>query len=149
MKLVFESEVKANPETVWNWIASGAGIEKEISPIIRMSSLAAIEPSKIGQVVLGEPLVRSWIWLFGFIPIGYSDLTLIEINQGKGFLEKSPMSNMCNWEHERRMEVVESGSIIKDILIFEPRFLPKISCMFINFLFNHRHKKLVKYLGYP
>jgi ligand-binding SRPBCC domain-containing protein len=143
MNLKFESVLKASPETVWNWVSSGTKINKELSPILKMSSLADIKTEDMHKVVLGEPLGRSWLLLFGFIPIDYSDLTLIELYPGRGFVEESPMLSMKKWRHERTIEPFDDGSIIRDILTFEPRIFPGVCVRFVQLLFSNRHKVLV------
>ena len=50
---------------------------------------------------LGERLFRSWILLFGVLPIDYDDITLVSIEPGRGFHERSSMLSMRVWEHER------------------------------------------------
>jgi len=147
MNLEFESILKASPETVWNWVSSGTGINKELCPILQMSSLSEVNTTNIDKITLDKPLCRSWLLLFGLIPIGYSDLTLIEFYPGRGFIEQSPMLSMKVWRHERIIEPLETGSKIRDILIFEPRFLPNVTFRFVRFLFRNRHKVLKAEFG--
>jgi hypothetical protein len=45
----------------------------------------------LNEVELGRPIGRSWVLLLGLIPVDYDDITLVELDQGRGFLERSRM----------------------------------------------------------
>jgi len=52
------------------------------------------------------------------VPIDYDDLTFIELEPVRRFLERSPMLS----QHERVIEAAEGGSIVT----YRVRFLPRI-----------------------
>jgi len=56
------------------------------------------------------------------VPIDYDDLTFIELEPVRRFLERSPMLSQREWQHERVIEAAEGGSIVTDRV----RFLPRI-----------------------
>lgn len=145
--LFFESNLLASPETVWGWITSLDGISKEIGPILRMSSPDGIRDLSSAGFQLGAPMFRSWITLFGAIPIDYSDLTLIALTPGVGFVEQSKMGSMRLWRHERQIHPLDTGCRVMDTLIFKPRAGGWLVTKFVTCLFLHRHKMLRKYLG--
>ena len=147
MKLEFESVLKAGPDKVWEWATSGTGINKELFPILRMTSLGSFKTEDLHKFELGVPLGKSWLLLFGFLPIDYSYLTLIEIRPGEGFLEQSPMLSMKLWRHERIIKNHHEGCIIRDVLTYEPRLFPSICSTFVKILFRNRHKKLKNEFG--
>src|SRR6266446_2498174 len=76
IELTFRSALSAPRDRVWAWVTSVEGISRELSPIVRMTTPRGVK--RIGDVPIepGKPLFRSWILLFGIIPIDRSDLTL-------------------------------------------------------------------------
>ena len=95
-------------------------------------------------------MFRSYIFLFGFLPIDYSDMTLLELNAGGGFVEQSPMGSMKLWRHERQIVPCPSdpGAILLvDQLTFSPRMAKHLVRWFIRHVFIHRHKVLRARLG--
>ena len=64
---------------------------------------------------------RAWLRLFGVIPFDYDHLTIVELEAGKRFLERSTMLSMRRWEHERTLTPVPGGTRVHDRVILEPR----------------------------
>ena len=122
LTLEFNTQLKASPPTVWAWITSFDGISKEMAPYMRMSRPEAVSNLASIQFEPGTRMFRSWIFLFGVIPFDYSDLTLLRLKEGAGFVEQSPMGSMRLWRHERLITPNEDGCILTDRLTFEPRF---------------------------
>lgn len=150
INLGFESTLSCSPETAWSWITSVQGISKELRPYLRMTTPHDVRRLSDIQFVAGQRLFRSYVLLFGILPIDFSDLTLIELNPMKSFKEESPMGSMRFWRHERSI-VHSPGPLqkitIKDQLTFVPRFAPKIVAWFIHQIFTHRHRVLRAGLG--
>ena len=147
MQLTFESELAAPPEEVWSWATSKAGVTAELSPLLRMSAPAGFETLAGADTPLGRPLFRSYVFLFGVIPIDRSDLTLIELEPGHRFLEQSPMLSMKHWRHERTVAASGTGSRLTDRLELEPRAATALVHWFIRTVFSHRHAVLRRALG--
>jgi ligand-binding SRPBCC domain-containing protein len=147
ISLSFESELKASPDQAWSWMTSMAGIRRELRPFARMTAPRGITSILDVDVKLGAPMIRSWFLLFGFLPLDRSDLTLIELDEGHGFVEQSPMLSMRLWRHERTIDPVAGGCKISDRLTFEPRFSALFAKWFIAALFRHRHRVLRRELG--
>ncbi|MDH4482213.1 MAG: hypothetical protein QE279_05835 [Rhodoferax sp.] len=145
--LSFETEVSATPEAAWVWITSFDGISKEMSPLVHMSAPKGVKDLSSVTFESGVPMFRSWITLFGVLPIDYSNLTLLTLNPGFGFVEQSPMGSMKLWRHERQIVALDAGCKITDTLTFEPRFAGRLISGIVEVLFTHRHKMLSKYLG--
>ena len=145
--LTFESELQASPERAWSWATSVAGILAELRPLARMTAPRGLTSILDLDVELGKPLMRSWFLLFGFLPLDRSDLTLIELNEGRGFVEQSPMLSMRVWRHERSIDPVAGGSKITDRLTFEPRVGAPLVKWFIAAVFRHRHHVIRRELG--
>jgi ligand-binding SRPBCC domain-containing protein len=145
--LTFETKVSVSQNEAWDWITSFKGIAKEMAPYLKMTSPKGIENISHVEFVPGKPLFFSWIKLFGFMPIDYSKLTLVELEPGVGFIEQSPMGSMKVWRHERKIVTNGSGCSIVDNLIFEPRAFNWLISRFVTMFFQHRHAMLKKYLG--
>lgn len=145
--LRFESELTASPERVWDWITSIRGISREMAPIMKMTVPKSVETLSEVNVELGKPLFRSWVLLFGVLPIDRSDLTLVRLDVGRGFLERSPMLSMKLWQHERTISIRGGKTVLTDELTFEPRFLSKFVEWMIRTIFTNRHAVLRRELG--
>ena len=142
-EIAVTSELGADAETLWARITEPAGINDELRPLMRMTVPAGardfglnLEPGKIG---------RSWVLLFGFIPFDYDDLTIVRLEPGRGFLERSSMLSMRLWEHERTLTPCGEGRCqITDRVAWEPR-LPLPGAWFrplVRAIFDHRHGRL-------
>lgn len=148
--LRFESTLHASREQVWKWITSVDGILAEMRPYLRMTTPKGLRSLADIRVIPGEPMFRSRIFLFGFIPFGHSDMTLMEFEPGRGFVEQSPMGSMELWRHERRIEPDPNNPeavVLIDQLTFRPRFARPIVGWFIRRIFEHRHRVLRAALG--
>ena len=99
-----ESLLAASPETVWERASTFEGVNDELRPLLRMTAPARVRALDPSEVVLGERIFRSWVLLFGVLPIDFDDLTLIALEPGRGFHERSRMLSMKVWEHERSLE---------------------------------------------
>lgn len=143
-EIILTSELGASPEAVWARITDPAGINDELRPLMRMTVPAGVrdfgledpEPGRIG---------RSWLLLFGFLPFDYDDLTLVRLEPGRGFLERSSMLSMRLWEHERTLTPCGEGYCrVTDRVAWEPR-LPLPGGWFhpvVFAIFRHRHRRL-------
>lgn len=147
VRLHFDTPVRATPEQAWTWISSLAGIRREMAPYLAMTAPAGLVSLSGLALTPGQPLFRSWILLFGILPVDRSDLTLIHVDAGAGFVEQSPMGSMRLWRHERRIVARGSGCRIVDALTFQPKFAAPVVARLVGALFSHRHRMLVRYLG--
>jgi hypothetical protein len=98
---------------------------------------------------LNQRAFRSWILALGFLPIDYDDLTLIELEPGRRFLERSTMLTQRVWEHERVVEPTENGCLLTDRVRFEPR-VPVLGPLFLivfRLAFGLRHRNLRRLFG--
>ena len=138
------SLIPAPPQRVWERIITPAGINHELRPWMAMTVPRGIERLDPETVELGKPLGRSWVLLFGLLPFEYDDITLIELEPGRRFLECSPMLSQRSWQHERIVEAVEGGSRVTDRIRMEPRLgLPAAPLRpLFRAMFRHRHRRL-------
>ena len=145
ISLQFESRLSAPRERVWDWIVSMDGISGEMWPILRMTTPRGVRRLADVDVKPGTRLFRSYVLLFGVLPIDWSDLTLLELERGRGFVEESPMGSMRRWRHERRIVDCPddpSAVLLVDRLTFEPRWARTIVGWFVHRFFEHRHRRL-------
>src|SRR5213079_1530467 len=113
------SKLNAPAAEVWERVITPKGINDEMGPWMKMTIPKGIDSLSLGSVTLGEPIGRSWILLFGVVPIDYDDVTLVELENGHRFLERSPMMSMRLWEHERSVEPGSGGCTVTDRIRFE------------------------------
>jgi hypothetical protein len=124
------------------------GITSELRPILRMTVPRGVRALSDLEVVPGQRLFRSWFLLFGVIPAGYSDLTLLELSSGSGFVEQSPMSGVRLWRHERQVrENAAGGCRLTDRVTVEPMFAPALTRGVVTSIFEHRHRVLRRRFG--
>lgn len=145
-----ESRLQATPEEVWAWITSVQGIAAEMAPWFRMTTPRHVRSLTDLDIRPGERLFRSHILLFGILPVDYSDLTLLKLREGRGFIEQSPMGSMKSWRHERL--IIPGGAaepeavVLIDQITFEPRFCNRLTHSLVRRFFAHRHAVLRKNL---
>lgn len=144
------SRLDATPDAVWRRVTTFAGVNAELMPIMRMTAPRGVRSLDAAEVVPGRRLGRSWLLLFGLIPFDYDDVTLIEVEPERRFLERSPMLSQRVWEHERTLEPAGAGGcVLTDRLRFEPR-LPvpgAVLVPLIRAVFRHRHRRLRAHFG--
>ena len=138
------SLVPASPQKVWDRVITPAGINHELRPWMTMTLPRGFERLDPESVVLGERIGRSWVLLLGLFPFEYDDVTLVELEPGRRFLERSPMLSMRSWQHERVVEAAEGGSRVTDRIRMEPRLgLPAAPLRPVfKAVFRHRHRRL-------
>ena len=149
-EIVVTSRLAASPERVWDRVITPEGINDEMRPYLGMTIPAGVEQLDPESIELGKKIGRSWVLLFGLIPFDYDDLTLVELDPGKGFLERSQMLSQRSWEHERTLESAGDGaSLITDRVRWQPRLgLPGRPLRpVIGWFFRHRHKRLRRHFG--
>jgi len=142
------SKLAAAPAAVWERAMSAEGINAELGPVLRMTVPRGLESLDLHGLEPG-PLGRSWLLLFGLIPVDYDEIGLERIEPGRGFLERSTMLSQRLWEHERTIAAEGEGTTISDRLAWEPRLpLPgRLLRPLIAAVFRHRHRQLQRHFG--
>lgn len=143
------STVAAPAPAVWERVASFEGVNHELGPWLRMTAPDAIRDIDADSVPLGARWFRSWVLLFGVVPVDYDDLCIVELEPGHRFLERSSMATMRIWQHERILEPEGDATRVTDRLTFTPRLLvPRALARFaVRALFRHRHRRLARSLS--
>lgn len=134
---------------VWERVVTPEGINDEFWPWLTMSLPTEVSALSIDTLELGKPIGRSWIRLFGVLPVDYDDLTIAELEPGRRFLEQSRLFSAPQWQHERLVEPIDDASSrITDRLTFTPRrgfglLGPRI----IRLIFWYRHRRLRRFFA--
>lgn len=143
------SELAVGAEQAWAWATSPEGINHELRPLLRMTMPARLRGVDLDEFPVGTPAGRSWILLFGLIPVDYDDLQLVELEPPRRFLERSRTLSLSPWEHERTIEPTANGCIVSDRLGFELKApldrvpgAARLAWAIVGALFSHRHRRL-------
>jgi ligand-binding SRPBCC domain-containing protein len=144
-----ESRLAAPVDEVWQHVSTFEGVNYELRPLMRMRAPAHVRGMELSQIVPGERIGRCWMLLFGVVPFDYDDLTLVAVEPGRGFQERSKMLSMRVWEHDRTLEADGSDCVVRDRLGFEPRMpgMGPLSERVVRALFRHRHRRLRRRFG--
>jgi hypothetical protein len=126
-ELRIASSLRAEPAAVWERAMSAEGINAELGPLLRMTVPRGLESLDLHALEPG-PLGRSWLLLFGFVPVDYDDIGLERVEVGRGFLERSTMLSQRLWEHERTIRPDGDGTVLGAV-------------------FRHRHRQLRRHFG--
>jgi hypothetical protein len=146
------SDVAGPSGQVWERVVSPEGINDEMRPWLTMTMPRGTEGMTVDTVPLGQPLGRAWIRLFGVLPIDYDHLSIVALEPGRSFHEKSTMLSMRSWQHERTLTPVGDGlTRVHDRVTFEPRVLMRPSGGLLRRLlaafFAHRHRRLTQHFS--
>jgi ligand-binding SRPBCC domain-containing protein len=144
--------VEAPPERVWARVVTPEGINDELRPWMTMSMPRGSESLTVDTIVVGAPVGRCWMRLFGVLPFDYDDLIIAELWPGRGFHEESTMLSMRLWRHERTVESTgDAKTVVRDRITFELRaplrLLTPIIAAGIGALFTHRQRRLQRHFG--
>ncbi|MFL6029655.1 MAG: hypothetical protein ACJ74D_06475 [Gaiellaceae bacterium] len=142
------SLLEAAPESVWRWIVTAEGVNDELRPWLRMTVPGGGD-FDLGSVEPGTPIGRSWVLLLGVVPIDYDEINLEQIDEGRGFVERSRMLSQRAWEHVRTVQPADGGALITDAVAWEPRLpIPGAALRpLFRAIFGHRHRRLRRRFG--
>jgi hypothetical protein len=114
-----------------------------------MTASRELREQGLGAVRVGERICRSWVLLFGVLPVDYDDITLVRLDPPHGFLERSSMLSQRAWEHERTIEPGADGCVLTDRVSYEPRLpLPDFLLRGLyRSIFSYRHRRLRRRFG--
>lgn len=136
---------------VWERVVSPDGINHEMRPWMTMTMPRGVAGLTVETVPLGQPVGRAWLRLFGVVPFDFDHLTIVELEVGSRFLERSTMLSMRRWEHERTLTPVEGGTRVRDRVTLEPRLpVPGLAALLarvVDAFFKHRQRRLRAYFA--
>ena len=141
--LELSCHLDAPAEEVWARATSFGGVNDELLPVLRMTWPRELAGIDTARAPLGTRLCRSWLLLFGVLPVGFDDVTLVELGERR-FVEDSAMTGMRRWRHERTVTPDGDGCTVTDRLTFEPQVRPiePLVAGVVRLLFRHRHRRL-------
>lgn len=144
-----ESLLPVPADVVWARVTTAEGINHELGPWMSMSLPAGAGDLDIATVTPPVHLGRSWIRLFGALPVDFDDISITELEPGRRFLEQSRMLSAPAWQHERVVDPVGDDSChVRDVVTFVPRpALRVLAPRIVGGLFSHRHRRLQQYWG--
>ncbi len=147
--IITRSELDGDAGAVWARITTAAGINDELKPILRMTAPRVLREQGLAGVQLGTRICRSWVLLFGVLPIDYDDITLERLEPPHSFLERSTMLSQRHWEHERTIEAGGDRCVLTDRIRYQPRLpIPDILLRTLyTRVFRHRHRRLRRRFG--
>ncbi|MEU0312554.1 hypothetical protein [Nocardioides sp. NPDC006273] len=144
-------EVPAAAEAVWERVVHPDGINHEMRPWMTMRLPRSASGLTVETIPLGQPIGRAWLRLFGLIPFDFDHLTVVELEAGVRFLERSTMLSMRRWEHERTLTPVARGTQVHDRVTLQPQLpIPGLGMLLawvVDAFFKHRHRRLQKYFA--
>ena len=142
-------DVPASAAAVWERVIHPDGINDEMRPWITMRLPCGASGLTVETIPVGQPIGRAWLRLFGLIPFDFDHLTVVELEAGVRFLERSTMLSMRRWEHERTLTPVAGGTQVHDRVTLQPRLpIPGLGALLarvVDAFFKHRHRRLQKY----
>ncbi len=144
-----KSDVAASSQEVWRQATDMRAVNRELWPLLRMTYPAPLRDLNVAATPLWHRLFRSWVLLFGVLPIDCYDVTIVAFEPERRFVERSATINYRLWQHERVLEPLPSGVRIKDRVVIRPR----VGCLgpllhgFVRSLFRLRRKNLIRRFG--
>src|SRR5262245_17438070 len=103
--------LRASAEQVWAHASTFAGVNRELWPLLRMTFPPALARLTPEQFPVGRTAFRSWLLLFGLVPVDFDDIQLVELEPGQGFSEVSRMLSMREWRHRRTVTPAGEGCV--------------------------------------
>jgi ligand-binding SRPBCC domain-containing protein len=145
----FSTSLRASAERVWAHASSFSGVNRELWPLARMTFPPAMARLTPDTVPVGRTAFRSWIMLFGLLPVEFDDFTLIELEPGQGFHEVSRMLSIREWRHRRTVTPAVEGCVVRDEIAFVPRWrwTGWLLAQVYRRVFELRHRSLRRMFG--
>jgi ligand-binding SRPBCC domain-containing protein len=142
MRLTVELPLRADRSEVWAAVSSVGGVNRELSPFVRMTDPTDGAPFDAEPWRVGTPV--SWQLLFGIIPVDRHRIELVALPNGRGFRESSSTWWHRVWRHERTLLDVPGGCIVRDSMEIEPRLglLDPSMRWAVRWMFRRRHRRL-------
>ena len=143
--------LRASAPQVWEHARTFAGVNRELWPWVRMTCPPAQARMTPDAFPMGRTAFRSWILLFGLVPVEYDDFTLVELDPGRGFYEVSRLLTMREWRHRRSVRPTEYGCVVSDEIAFVPRWRGTgwLLAWVYRRVFAWRHRRLRRLFRLP
>jgi ligand-binding SRPBCC domain-containing protein len=98
---------------------------------------------------VGRTAFRSWLLLFGLVPVEFDDFMLVELEPGHGFSEVSQQLNVREWRHRRTVTPAGEGCVLRDEIALVPRWrwTGGLLAWVYRRVFEWRHRSLRRLFG--
>lgn len=149
--------VDAPADRVWERVTTAEGINDELRPVLTMTMPPGLRGRAVAdaEALVGRRLGKSWIRLFGLVPVEFDDMSIAALEPGRRFHETSSMLAFRRWEHERTLSADGVGRCeVHDRLTFEVRgplvrfaVAGSVARRIVDALFAHRHRRLRRWFA--
>ncbi len=143
------SELAVTPREFWASMSMKT-MNWELRPLVRMTAPVAWQDCGIDQWETERVLFKSWILLFGILPVDRHAFRLRRVDRESGFLESSSSWLNRAWIHERTTVPSGTGCTVIDRVSVVGRF-PLFTAFLMPIykrVFRHRHNRLRQRYGY-
>lgn len=143
------SVLPVQPSRLWPELLDARRVNAELAPWLRMTFPQRLTENIAAGWQPGVRQHRSWILLFGLLPVEYDDLTFESVDPPRGFRERSTLLSQRRWCHERTLTGVPEGCLLLDRLSLDSRLrcLEPLSAWIFERVFRWRHRRLRRYHG--
>lgn len=150
MKAEFQVELStpllSTADAVWAHAATMDGVNRELSPWVRMTVPRRARGLRLTDVEPGREAFVSVLLFLGVVPFDVHHLTLQRVEE-RSFHEESWSWLQRRWRHERRVEPTATGCIVTDRLTVAPRLPRLLVKPVVRALFVSRHRRLRALFG--
>jgi len=145
----FRTPLRASADQVWAHASTFVGVNRELWPLVRMTFPPAMGRLTPAAFPLGQTAFRSWLLLFGLVPVDFDDIMLVELEPGRGFHEVSQTFNLRQWRHRRTVTPAGEGCIVQDEITLVPRWrwTGGLLAWVYQRVFELRHRSLRRLFG--
>ncbi len=137
------SRVPRPVQELWPIVSSAAGVNAELKPLVSMTFPK--DGFDFSEAPVDQPLFKSWILLFGFLPIDRHTFVLHEVGPSH-FIETSHTLLQKHWRHERYLTAQGDSTDVRDVVTVIPRvaFMTPLTNRIVATIFRNRHKQLAR-----
>jgi ligand-binding SRPBCC domain-containing protein len=121
-----------------------SGVNAELWPLVRMTAPAQWANTPLAQWPEQQELFRSWILLFGILPIDLHAFCLQAVLPGRGFVETSSSTVNAQWNHTRTVIPIAGGCRVTDTVEYQSRIplLGHVLKPMYQLVFWWRHRRI-------
>jgi hypothetical protein len=146
IELRFSTQASIPRGAMWARITTPAGVNYELRPLVRMTFPRRLPQLSEATAPAGEWIFRSWVLLFGAIPVDRHRFRFESIHDGTGFVEESASWLNRRWRHVRTLTDGDAPGtcLVTDHLMIEPRFrgVAPLLKVGVRAVFRRRHRRL-------
>lgn len=143
------TRLAADPATVWGFVGSAAGIQRELAPLALALPAELQGPDGLQRLlprIPGRSLFTATVTLFGFLPLDRHCFGFAELTPGVGFAEQSTTLWLKDWRHQRQLQPIirdgeTIGTLISDRIWLQGRIpgLDRLLLPLYRQVFRRRH----------